>query len=223
MIDMHCHILYGVDDGCQTLDDSLRMIRKAISVGVTDMILTSHYAPMRGYVKTPLEIEERFHELKREVEKANLSIRLYLGREIDRIDHIEALLKEKKIRTMNHTQYVLVDFGMEKCDIDEYCYELIINGYTPIIAHPERYNYISDFKDYHTWVKTGALLQVNASSLFHTKSKKTKKNALYMMKHNLVSFIGSDAHSNEASYDYLKKALKKYSSIDNKLLLGKEV
>lgn len=216
MIDMHNHVLFGVDDGCKTLDESLQMIEQAISVGVTDLIMTPHYAPLRGYVATNEIIENHFQQVVQAAKEHDLSIRLYLGREIDEVKHIEELLDNDKIKPMNHTKYVLVDFGMNKTDIDEYVYEMIINGYQPIIAHPERYNYISDSADFHKWKKTGALLQINASSLFHPKNKQVKKHAGYLLKHGLVDMVGSDCHRNPQNYNDFAKAVqlvqKKYKN-----------
>ncbi len=230
MIDIHCHLIFGVDDGCQTIEDSLNQIKKAISVGVTDIILTSHYAPLRGYMVQHEEINEKFKELKTLTKKLKLPVNLYLGREIDKTDNINELLKNNEVQTMNGTNYVLVDFGMDKYDIDEYCYELVINGYKPIIAHPERYNYIDDPKLYKKWKKTGALIQINAVSLFHSKSKTIKKRAKYMLKEGLVDFIASDAHSNPNSYEHLEKAFEllktktyKHVEIKNEILIKEGV
>lgn len=218
MIDMHSHILYGVDDGCKTIEDSIKMINKALSVGVTDIILTPHYAPLRGYVASFDEVNDRFIELKEKIIELGIKINLFLGREIDRIDDIGRLLSQKVVHPINHTKFVLIDFGMEKTDIDEYCYEIILHGYIPIIAHPERYNYIKNENEYKKWKKTGALIQINASSLVHTKSKNTKKVAKFLLKNNLVDFIGSDVHNNEASYDYFKQAFRLISKKATKLL-----
>ncbi|MDC0559015.1 hypothetical protein OAO42_01240 [Candidatus Izimaplasma bacterium] len=208
MIDMHSHILFGVDDGCKTIDDSIRMINKAVSVGVTNIILTPHYAPLRGYVEPNEIVHENYKQLQDRVHELSIPINLYLGREIDKTDGIENLLRKGLVNTINNTNYVLVDFGMEKSDIDEYCYELVIAGYIPIIAHPERYNYIDDLSLYRKWKKTGALIQINASSLVHTKSKNAKKVAKHLLSKGLVDLVGSDVHSNEASYDYFLKATK---------------
>lgn len=222
MIDIHCHLLYGVDDGCKTIEESISKIEKAISVGITDIILTPHYAPKRGYVVGKDEIKKRFDTLKEQVKALNLDVNIYLGREIDEIEGVDELLKSGEIETMNNSEYVLIDFGMRKTDIDEYCYELVINGYIPIIAHPERYNYIDDYKLYHKWRKTGALIQINATSIFKTKNKKTKKNVNYLLKNNLVDFLASDTHTLLEHYDVFKKSyemiLKKYKRnaiIDN--------
>ena len=217
MIDIHNHILFGVDDGCKTIEDSIQMIEKAISVGVTEMILTPHYAPLRGYVVSNKIIDANFSTLKQEVEKLQLPIKLHLGREIDEVDDIDILLSSGKVKTMNKTKYVLLDFGMKKADIDEYCYELIINGYIPIIAHPERYNYVASHNEYHRWKKTGALIQINSTSINKTKNKSTKKNVMYLLKNNLVDFVASDCHRLPDNYDSFKDAqnliFKKYKDI----------
>lgn len=208
MIDMHNHVLFGLDDGCKTIEESIQMIQKAVSVGVTDLICTPHYAPLRGYVASWELITNNFKKLEQRVQELQIPIHLYLGREIDEVKHIEELLQNKTVQTLNNTTYVLVDFGMNKTDIDEYCYELIINGYKPIIAHPERYNYITDYKDFHKWKKTGALLQINASSLFHPKNKQVKKQVEYLLKQGLVDLIGSDCHRNDKNYEDFQKACK---------------
>lgn len=216
MIDMHNHVLYGVDDGCKDIEESLQMIEAAISNGVTDMILTPHYAPMRGYVASNQTIQQHFHNLQEEVTKRGLNIKLYLGREIDEIKGIEELLANQTASTINGTKYVLVDFGMKKTDVDEYLYELIIQGYKPIVAHPERYNYIKDLDDFEKWRKTGALLQMNASSLFHPKNKQVKKVVKHLLKHGLVDLLGSDCHRNPRNYEDFAKAMqtiqKKYKN-----------
>jgi len=213
MIDMHNHVLFGVDDGCKTIEESIQMITKAVHVGVTDLICTPHYAPLRGYVASWEVITNNFNQLQQKVQELQLPIHLYLGREIDEIKNIDELLKNKTIQTINNTKFVLVDFGMNKTDIDEYCYELIIHGYTPIIAHPERYNYVSDTKEFHKWRKTGALLQINASSLFHPKNKQVKKQVDYLLKNGLVDLIGSDCHRNDKNYEDFEKT---YKSIQKK-------
>ena len=165
MIDIHTHLLFGVDDGCKTIEDSIMMIESAILYGVTDIILTPHYSYQRKYTASKEVINTNFLILKDELEKRNLKMNLYLGSEIDQTKDIFHFLENEECLTLNNTKYVLVDFGMKKCDIDDYCYELIVKGYKPIIAHPERYRYISDIKEYKKWKKTGALIQINASSI----------------------------------------------------------
>lgn len=208
MIDMHNHVLFGVDDGCNTMEESIAMVEAANDAGVTDIILTPHYGPLRGYVADWTTIQSHMKQLQQAIANRELPVKLYLGREIDEIKHIEELLKSGTVQPMNHTNYVLVDFGMKKTDVDEYIYELIIQGYQPIIAHPERYNYIKDPSEFKKWRQTGALLQINASSVFHPKNKQVKKYVNYMLKHGLVDMVGSDCHRNPKNYQDFGKAMK---------------
>lgn len=208
MFDMHTHILHGVDDGCQTIEESLKMIRKAIEVGVTDLMVTPHYAPLRGYKVSYEEKCKKFKALQKAVNDANLSINLYAGREIDAIEKMDIQLEAKHLHTISDTEFVLVDYGMEKMNIDEHIYHLVIAGYKPIVAHPERYNLIHDCKLYERWKKTGALLQVNASNVTKPKSALMKKRIKYLIKNKLIDLVSTDAHCNPNVYDELEKAIK---------------
>lgn len=217
MIDIHCHLIPNVDDGSKSLEESIELIKKAISIGVTDIILTSHYGSQRGYISTHEEVVDGYNLLVEETQKLNLRINLYLGREIDATEDVESLLKTKTVETLNNTKYVLIDFGMEKADIDDICYDLVIAGYKPVIAHPERYRY-TKISDFVKWKKTGALIQMNATSLFHNSSKEVKKKAKYLLKYNLIDILASDTHRWEHTYiefDKVTKLIeKKYKKID---------
>ena len=218
MIDIHTHLLFGVDDGCKTLEDSVKMIESAFSNGITDIILTPHYSYLRKYTASIKETEDKYLLLKATLKERDIKVNLYLGSEIDQTSDIFDFLENKKCHTMNDSKFVLIDFGMQKCcSIDDYCYELIVKGYTPIIAHPERYRYITDIKEYKKWKKTGALIQINATSIYHPKSPQAKKMAKLALKNKLVDFIASDTHSNPKNFTYLKKAYQYgLNNIDNK-------
>lgn len=204
---MHTHILHGVDDGCQTIEESLRMIHKAIEVGVTDLMVTPHYAPLRGY-KVPYEEKwKKYKELQKAVKDKNLNINLYVGREIDAIEKMDIQLEKEHLHTIYGTEFVLVDYGMEKMNIDEHIYHLVIAGYKPIVAHPERYNHIHDCKLYERWEKTGALLQINASNVTNPQNAMIKKRVKYLIKNKLIDLVSTDAHCNPDVYDDLEKAI----------------
>ena len=234
MIDIHSHVLFGVDDGCSTIEESVEMIESAFYYGVTDIILTPHYSYKRKFTSSKTILNRNFKALKEVLNKKNIEVNLYLGSEIDETDDIHEFLKNEECNTMNDTKYVLIDFGMRKCDIDDYCYELIVRGYTPIIAHPERYQYVDDINIYKKWKKTGALIQINANNIFHAQNFQIKKMAKLALKNKLVDFIASDAHKNPNSFEYLEKAHeymnkkndKKYSdqvlNLNPKLLRGEK-
>ena len=213
MFDMHTHILFGVDDGCRSLSESIEMIKKAIVSGVTDLVLTPHFSAKRRYVVSKEELKEKFNILQEELINQNLSINLYLGNEIDEHSSVIDEIRNNVPLTLNNTKYVLIDFGMHKSYIDDVIYELKVSGVKTIVAHPERYNYISDTKEFDKWRKTGALIQINATSLFHPKNKQVKKQVDYLLKNGLVDLIGSDCHRNDKNYEDFEKT---YKSIQKK-------
>jgi tyrosine-protein phosphatase YwqE len=107
---------------------------------------------------------------------------------------------------MNHSSFVLIDFGMRKVDIEEILYELKIKGYKVIIAHPERYFYTS-YEDLVRLKKQGAYFQVSAPHLIKEGSKEAQKKALRLLKEDLIDFIGSDSHG-LSTVDAMEKAYK---------------
>ncbi len=208
MIDIHSHIMFGVDDGCKTVDESIMMIKAAVDSGITDLFLTPHYRPTKKYVASCEEIEEKFNILKDKIVKLNIPIKLYLGREIDEVDNMFEYIKKGKFTTMNNSNYILVDFGVRSCDISEVVYEAGLHGYRVIIAHIERYSYITSMKTFETLKRQGALFQVNASSMISPRNIEIKRKIKYLRKNNMIDFIASDAHRNSNSFT-------KYESIMN--------
>lgn len=206
MIDIHSHLLFGVDDGCETIEDSIELIQKAKEEGFTDLILTPHYSFRRNYTTPYHIVEQTFNLLVEAVNNKGIKIRLFLGSEIDESKSIFDFLKNNVSHTLNNSNYVLVDFGEKMTDVDDICYELKLRGYKPIIAHPERYLYVKGIDTIKKWKDTGALIQINASSLY--SDSETRKKAQEFIKHNLVDYIATDVHRSKKSYDHYSKALK---------------
>ena len=138
MIDIHCHLLYGVDDGAKTIEESVAMLEAAKEQGISAMILTPHYRHgMFAYPKE--EIEEHFRILEPYAQK--LGIYLALGTEYHVNSHIVEALDSGRCRTMAGSRYVLCEYSHDS----EYAYiyqmtqELVLHGYIPVFAHVERY------------------------------------------------------------------------------------
>ncbi len=209
MIDIHNHILYGIDDGASTIEKSVDMLKKAKQIGMTDVIVTPHYME-DGYKNDREELEFRFHCLKEMLAKENIEINLYLGEEIFIFPELKNNLMENKMISLNHSRYVLIELPLlEEIDyIEEVIFELCSEGYVPIIAHPERY--FSSFKGLdrlESFIERGALLQINANSLVERYGKEPKKVAKMLLKKNMVHFVASDAHSRNG-YKMLEESLK---------------
>jgi len=207
MIDLHTHLLPRIDDGSPSLEVTLELLRKAEEVGVTDIMFTSHYAKFRHYMASKRTIKALYDEVRDAAKEEGLHLNLHLGNEIDYDESLFDWLEGEVVRTLGGSKYVLLDFGFKKYDVDDVIYELVVRGYKPIIAHPERYRYVNGIEEMKKWRKTGALLQVNAPSMF--AKHHAKKQFKLMLKHELIDLVCSDIHHHKETYDQLKK-VKEY-------------
>ena len=199
MVDVHSHILPFVDDGSDSVEKSLQLVKKLTEQGATKIFLTPHFKTGR-YEKSVEEIKERFNEFNKIVKENDYDVELLLGQEIYCNKEIFELLKEGKVLTLNNTKYILIEFDyFNYTDISDYVYNLMAFGYTPIIAHVERYTYLEadtliDLKN------QGALIQVNASSIASKKHKVLQKKVFAAMNLNLVDFVATDIHAERECY-----------------------
>ena len=209
MIDIHTHIIPNVDDGSHSLEDSLAMIRHEVDIGVDFIIATPHHIYTR--YETDVEtIKKNFDLLVEAVKKENLPVKLALGQEIcysHREDILE-MLKEGKLLTLNNTNTILLEFSFarEPEDIGDILYNFSIKGYQVIVAHVERYNWITIDKVKEMRAE-GAYIQVNSGAVIGETTFKEKHFVHKLLKQNLVDIIASDVHSFRPST--LDKAYKK--------------
>jgi len=215
--DIHSHILYGIDDGSKTIEDSIKMLELAIHDGVSDIILTPHYICNSEYSCDNKEKIIRFNALQKAIKKENLSIHLYLGNEILLCDNIVDLLQKKECMTLNNSRYVLVELPMqnELLNAKNIFFDLIRNNYIPILAHPERYPYLKkDFSFLKELIGMGVLLQGNYKSLLGHYGNDAKRRLKKLLKRNMITFLASDTHHKK---DYeLSEAYKKVLKIVKK-------
>lgn len=210
MLDIHSHILPNVDDGSSSLETSIKMLQEEVRNGVTDVILTPHYF-FKKYTCEVLKLEATYNEIVDIVKKENIPLNLYLGQEIyftNRVNLVEKLNKGE-ILTLNGTKHILLEFnlGKEPEDIQEAIYNFTRCGYKVIVAHVERYSWITKDK-VNQMINEGALIQVNAESLMGRNGLKIKFFTKSIVKKGLVNFIASDIHSFKKNE--LAKANKKY-------------
>lgn len=205
MIDIHTHILPYVDDGSSNINQSIELIKYEINEGVTDVFVTPHYFMFRGYISTYENNKKIFNNLIQEVKKQNLNINLHLGNEIFYTQDTLKYLNEKRIIPLGNSKYVLIEFSLIKDtgDMPEAINDLTAVGYIPIIAHPERYKYLTDINDYLMIKKMGAKIQINVGAILGEYGNKVKKGVFKLIEHNLVDFVASDIH------DFRKNGLKK--------------
>ena len=207
MIDIHSHILPMVDDGSIDMPTSISMLKDACAQGVTDIILTPHY---RGEYKLSLDyVKQKFNELCLNAKSENIGVNLYLGQEIYVDKDYKSIINDGVVSTMNGGKYLLIefDFVYEK-DIVNIVYELVREGYIPIVAHIERYGY-ANVAIAQEVKNIGGLIQVNASSIVCYQPLRCKRFLRQLFKENLVDFVASDMHS-EREY-FMQKAYQRIS------------
>lgn len=208
MVDIHSHILHEVDDGSNSLENSLKMLKESSRQGIDRIILTPH---LRGGFNCDREtIEVAFNELKAATENAGINVELFLGREI-RIDKYFKNTLENAERMAN-SNYILAEFDFfENTDIADCVYEIKRLGSKVIVAHFERYSYAS-LDDAYAIKDEGGLIQINADSLFGRSGVKARKIANALIEEGLCDFVASDYHYNRVNLmgKAYKKVARKY-------------
>ena len=208
MVDIHSHVLPYLDDGSDDIETSLAMVRNAVERGATIIFCTPHYR--KPYIKPVERIKQSFSALVDAVKKEGIEVELRLGEEVYmRPDMIEKL-KNGEALTLNGTPYVLVEFDFEVYSSIPMVAEMLVKaGYTPIIAHLERYRY-ADLDMAEEVKKVGGLIQINANSISGRAKKWYYKKVKKLLKANLVDFIASDYHDGrQYTMDVTYKVIKK--------------
>lgn len=208
MTDVHTHVLPCVDDGSPSLEISLAMLKKEIKNGADKIILTPH---LRGDFKTPTsELLAAFGRFISEAEAVGLTAELYLGQELYYDANLLSKLKNGDALTLAGSRYVLLELPFhEGTDVTEVVYKFIKEGYIPVIAHIERYPYLS-LDDAYDISELGGLIQVNADSLCEKSLGFMHKTAIKLFKEDLVDLVASDIHSFRKNdfrkaYSFVKK------------------
>lgn len=215
-IDIHSHILPGVDDGSQNMETTMEMVETAYRQGVRTMIATPHYYP--GHVRRPKEhLEEIFRETVAAINEKYSDFKLYLGNEIYYRDEVVEKLLNNRICTLAGTKYVLLEFTPSAqysllCSAVRRCLE---NGFDPVLAHIERYQCLwKNEKNIAELIRMGAYMQINAENFVGGLFAPMKRYCLKLIKDGLVHFIGSDCHNMqdrspnmEVAANYLREKL----------------
>lgn len=193
MIDLHCHILPGLDDGAQTLEDSLEMARVAAADGIRTIAATPH-ADLWGSSPDREDLEERVAQLQSALDAEGIPVRIVPGLE----NHLTPDLLTGGIVPINHTRYALVELPFEEFPfyVESTLFELQLKGLTPILAHPERNAVLrSDPEALRRLVERGILAQLTAASLLGVFGKKTREASETFLRQGLVHVLSTDSHS----------------------------
>jgi protein-tyrosine phosphatase len=208
MIDFHCHILPGVDDGAQNLSESIEMAKVAAQQGIRTIVATPHHKNNR-YENDKQSILTRVEELNRVLRDEKIDINVLPGQEVRIYGELAEGYDLGEILPVNHTQYVLVEFssGHVPRYTETLFYDLQNKGLIPVIVHPERNQEIIENPEIlYNLVQKGALSQVTAGSLIGNFGKKIKNFSFQLVEANLTHFIASDAHNTRSRTFNMREA-----------------
>ena len=217
-IDIHTHILPGVDDGAGDMETAEQMLLQAKENGVESIILTSHYCPFRWrwdknrYLENFAVLQEKGREM---------GICLYPGNEIYYTSHIQKALEEEKCMTLNGSRYLLVEFPYDvwKQDLENAVMSLRYEGYFPVIAHAERYHCLEKSADtVEGLIEQGVYIQVNCESVIRGHRGILKRSAVRQwLKQGLVHVVATDTHDTGKRPNQMRQCaevLEKYYGAD---------
>lgn len=225
-VDMHSHVLPGIDDGADTLEDSLELLSQLSALGYKKMIATPHI--MGDFYKNTPEIIHKKLETVREVlmqRQVNISLEAAAEYYLDEW-FMEKLNKEEPLLTFGDN-YLLFETSYinESSYFAEAVFKLKSLGYKPVLAHPERYTYLySGFEKFEELYAKGVLFQINLNSLAGYYSKAAQKFSTMLIDKQMVQFAGTDCHGIR-HIEALKKAraTKHYKNLANSNLLNNQL
>ena len=226
MIDLHSHILPGIDDGSPDFETSVNLVRELAAGGVTDVYATPHYIEETHY-SSPVDANTALlADLQARCNAEGLPVRLHLGNEIYITPNVVSLLENGQIRGLDGTSYLLIELPMSG-DFPGYYdifLELIRAGYKVVLAHPERYtSFARDFSLFEELYDMGVLMQCNLGSFAGIYGKTVFKLACRMAKEKKIWAFGSDIHhvrGNTWINDAKKKLGKFYTDSELEELLA---
>lgn len=215
MVDMHSHILPGVDDGSRDSEETYKMLTEAYDAGFTKVISTSHY--YLGYYEEDENTRKAYIDtINNKLQGMQCNLQICIGSEIFITNEIVNLLKEQKASSINGTKYVLFEtaFGLKPQNLKDVIYSLMSNNYIPIIAHPERYSYVQKNPNVLLeLIDLGVLFQSNFGSIIGQYGKEAKKTVKLLLKNNFIHFLGTDAHRKNTIYTAIPQALESLKEI----------
>lgn len=197
MIDIHTHVLFGVDDGPERIEETMKMMEQAAKEGITDMICTPHSGHPQ-YDVTRKEVEGQIDLLRDVMTAAGMDVNLHAGQEIRIHETLTERLQKKELLTLAHSRYVLIELPSQS--VPAYTIpllqELIGYDFIPVIAHPERNRAIAEKPHrLERLIRHGAVAQITAGSVAGHFGKTIQKLSLQLIESNLIHLYGSDAHN----------------------------
>ena len=199
MIDLHCHILPGVDDGADCQATSLDMARMAWRQGTDVIVATPHCCrPDQPQRLSSAVLTGRLGALNRALRDGGSQLAVLPGMEVFATPELPALLDSGELVTLAGSRYLLVEFFFpEEVDFMEFTFSTVLDhGLIPVVAHPERYAAVQESPELAAdWFRRGFILQLNKGSILGQLGLGAKKAAWWLLRHGLAHVIASDAHT----------------------------
>lgn len=198
MIDIHCHILPGIDDGAADMAEAVAMARLAQRSGVTGIVATPHFRGERQSLALVDRIIDRYQRFGQALQREGIRMELYPGAEVLCLPQTVELARKEELPTLSNSNCVLTEFffDMPFEMMDEILSEIAQCGYRPVVAHPERYGaIIEDPRGLDYWFRRGYILQLNKGSVLGAFGYRVRNTAQWILETGLAHIVSSDAHS----------------------------
>lgn len=193
--DMHSHFIPGIDDGAQTVEDSITLIKGMKEMGYSKIVTTPHIK-VDSYPNTPKTINAGLEKLKAAMKEQGVEMPIHAAAEYFIDDYFYKLIEEEQLLTVHNNEVLVeISFMFEPLQLSEIIFRMQTNGYQPIMAHPERYMYFhKDLDKYRELKDRGCYLQLNLNALTGYYGKPTKNIAEQLLKDGMYDYCGSDMH-----------------------------
>ena len=226
-VDLHSHLIPGIDDGSQSMEESLRLLKGLEALGYEKVITTPHIMT-DAYRNTPQIINEGLRALRKSAREEGITVEIEAAAEYYLDDGFEDILKKGDMMIMKE-EYLLFEtsYYAKPMQLEEMIFSITSSGYKPIMAHPERYRYVKDpLEEYSRFKELGVFLQVNLNSFGGHYGKDAKQKAEFLSREGMIDFLGSDVHhkkqvetlSGVFTSDAYKDIFKHNTILNNKLL-----
>lgn len=215
IIDIHSHILPGIDDGASSTEAALHMLREARRQGIREVIATPHYS-RRFQNNCPERIRELCGTLQKMSRENRMEIRIHSGQEILYSGDVPGMVAQGELLTMADSHYVLIEFypGISYLEILRAVRTLVLEGFSPVLAHVERYRALRDEERLEELTGQGAYMQMNFSSVSGNWMNETVRWCRKMLREQYIHFMGTDMHDvtlrkpeTEAAVRWMRKKL----------------
>ena len=194
-IDIHSHLIPGIDDGAQNMDESLILLRGLEEIGYEKVITTPHIM-LDAYKNNREIIMSGLDELRRIAKEEGIALTIDAAAEYYLDDGFLTLLEQGNMLSFANDHLLFeTSYVAKPIQLEEMIFAIGSAGYRPVMAHPERYRYVKDYeKEYGRWKELGVMFQVNLNSFGGHYGQQAKEQALFLSSHGMIDLLGSDTH-----------------------------